>query len=70
MFLLPIRAYPDGKRNKTNVFLAYPDGKRNKHNVLFCCCDGKRYATKVSLIIAMATNIKPMLFYVLQWQTL
>ena len=37
MVLLLIRRYPDGKRNKTNVFVClsgrYPDGKRNKTNV-------------------------------------
>ena len=33
---LPVRAYPDGKRNKTNVFFAYPDCKRNKNFVFVC----------------------------------
>ena len=40
-------AYPDGKRNKTNVFYAYPDCKRNNTSVVFVYPDGKRNKTIV-----------------------
>ena len=41
-------AYPDGKRNTTNVLFAYPDGKCDK--------------TNVSLVIRMANAVKPFCF--------
>ena len=59
---------PDGKRNKTNVFLCIrmanamkpmpPDGKHNKTNVCCAYLDGKRNKTNV-LFIRMAKAMKP-----------